>query len=86
VTPGYLAKRTPSDPRLQPLVDELRESMGAFSQSQYGRSTDINQSTLDTALASALSAAGRVKSEHSWLKTQLQRFKTNGAGTVDSRA
>jgi hypothetical protein len=86
VTPGDLAKRTPADPRLQPLVDELRESMGAFSQAQYGRSTEINQSALDTALASALSAAGRVKSEHSWLKTQLQRFTTNGAGAVESRA
>jgi hypothetical protein len=86
VTPGDLARRTPADPRLQPLVDDLRESIEAFSQAQYGRSTDMNQSALDAALASALSAAGRVKAEHSWLKTQVQRFTTSGAAAAESRA
>ena len=86
VTPGDLAKRTPTVPRLQQSVDELRESIGTFSQAQYGRATEINQSALDSALSSAISAAGRVKSEHSWLKTQLQRFTTNGAAAAESRA
>jgi hypothetical protein len=86
VTLGEFAKRAPADPRLQQSVDELRESIGTFSQAQYGRATEINQSALDSALSSAISAAGRVKSEHSWLKTQLHRFTTNGAAAVESRA
>jgi hypothetical protein len=86
VTPGDLARRAPANPRLQPLVDELRESINVFSQAQYGRATEINQSALDTALSSAMSAAGRVKAEHSWLKTQLQRFTTSRAPAVESRA
>jgi hypothetical protein len=86
VTAGDLVTRTPSDPRLQQSVDELRESMGAFSQAQYGRATTIDQSALDAALSSAISAAGRVKAEHSWLKTQLQRFTTSGAAAAESRA
>ena len=86
VTPGILAKGQLTDPRVQHLVDELRESIGTFSQAQYGRSTALDQSALDTALSSALSAAGRVKSQHSWLKTQLQRFTTSGAATAESRA
>lgn len=86
VTLGELAKRTPADPQLQPPVDDLRESIGAFSLAQYGRSTEIDQSALDAALSSAISAAGRVKSQHSWLKTQLQRFTTGGAPAAESRA
>jgi hypothetical protein len=86
VTPGDLAKRRPAVPRLQQSVDELRESIGTFSQAQYGRAAEINQSALDSALSSAISAAGRVKSEHSWLKTQLQRFTTNGPAAAESRA
>ncbi len=86
VTPGDLAKRTPTDPRLQQSVDDLRESMDAFSQAQYGRSAEINQSALDSALSSAISASGRVKSSHSWLKTQLQRLTSTGTAAAESRA
>jgi hypothetical protein len=86
VTPGDLARRTLADPRLQHLVDALRESIDTFSQAQYGRATEINQSALDTALSSAISAAGRVKAQHSWLKTQIQRFTTSRAPAVESRA
>ena len=86
ITPGDLARRTPANPRLQHLVDALRESMDTFSQAQYGRATEINQSALDTALSSATAAAGRVKAEHSWLKTQFQRFTTSRRPAVESRA
>ena len=60
--------------------------MDTFSQAQYGRATEINQSALDTALSSAIAAAGRVKAEHSWLKTQFQRFTTSRGPAVESRA
>jgi hypothetical protein len=86
VTPGDLARRAPANPRLQHLVDALKESIDTFSQAQYGRSTEINQSALDSALSSATSAAGGVKAEHSWLKTQLQRFTPGGAPAAESRA
>jgi len=85
ITPSNLAKAS-VHPRVQHAVDELRESMEAFSQSQYGRETALNQSALDSALTSAISAAGRVKAEHSWLKTQLQRWTTSGAAAAESRA
>jgi hypothetical protein len=86
VTSGDLARRAPADARLQQPVDELRESIDRFSLAQYGRSTEIDQSALDSALSSAISAAGRVKAKHSWLKTQLLRFRTGGAPAAESRA
>ena len=85
VTPGDLAKATP-DPRLQQPVDELRDSISAFSQAQYGRSAAIDQSALDSALSASISAAARVKAQHSWLKTQIQRFSASGAPAAESRA
>jgi hypothetical protein len=86
ITAGDLAKGTATDPRLQQPVDELRDSITAFSQAQYGRSTEIDQSALDAALSSAVSAAGRVKAQHSWLKTQIQRFIPSGAAAAESQA
>jgi hypothetical protein len=86
VTPGELSRRTPTHPRLQPSVDELRESIEAFSLAQYGRTTDVNQSALDSALSSARSAAGRVKAQHSWFRTMLHRFTPGGATAAESRA
>jgi hypothetical protein len=85
VTPGELSRR-PVNPRLQPSVDELRESIEAFSLAQYGRATEVNQSALDSALSSARSAAGRVKAEHSLFKMLLQRFTPGAAATAESRA
>src|SRR5262245_12435744 len=86
VPPGDLSKRPPTDPRLQQSVDYLRESIDAFSQAQYGRAAEINQSALDSALSSAISAAGRVKASHSWVKTQLQRLTSTGTAAAESRA
>jgi hypothetical protein len=80
------SSRRPVNPRLQPSVDELRESIEAFSLAQYGRATEVNQSALDSALSSARSAAGRVKAEHSLFKMLLQRFTPGAAATAESRA
>jgi hypothetical protein len=74
------------NPRVQHAVGELRDSIETFSRAQYGRAAALDQSALDTALTSAISAAGAVKTEHSWLKTQWQRFSASGAPAAPSRA
>ena len=61
-------------------------SIEAFSLAQYGRPAEMNQSTLDAALSSARSAAGRVKAQHSLFKMLLQRFTPGAAAAAESRA
>ena len=81
VTLGEFAKRTPPIRGFSNRVDELRESHRYVRRRRStDAATEINQSALDSALSSAMSAAGRVKSEHSWLKTQLHRFTTQWGG------
>jgi hypothetical protein len=86
VTPGDLVRAAASaDPSRQPMLEELRDAMTTFTQTQYGRGGQADQTALDAALSSAVNAAGRVKAEHGWIKTVLQQLARNRAA-VESRA
>ena len=69
-----------------PLLESLRDAIARFGASQYGRAQALDQTSLDDALASARSAAGQVRAEHSWLKTQLKQWRGGSATPVASRA
>lgn len=51
----------------------LASSLLAFSRARYGRAATIDGPALDDALDTAMAAAGRAKSEHSWLADLLRR-------------
>lgn len=69
----------------QQSFDELRAALVAFSVTQYAKEPVLDQSALDTALAGAVAAAGRVRAEHSWLKTAIRSFMSHRTA-VPSRA
>lgn len=85
VTAGDVARAADRQPERQPVLGNLRDALAVFSGTQYGRDAAIDQSALDAALDGAVAAAGRVKAEHSWLKTMLQQF-LGGRAPVESRA
>jgi hypothetical protein len=51
----------------------LASSLLAFSRARYGRNDKLDSSTLDEALDTAMAAARRASSEHSWLSDLLRR-------------
>lgn len=51
----------------------LASSLLAFSRARYGRSDKLDGSTLDDALETAMAAARRAASEHSWVADLLKR-------------
>ena len=85
VTPGDLKKRPSANPGQQEVLDELRSALEAFSLAQYGRETPVDQSALDAALASARSAAGRVKSKLPWVRAAFQ-WLVGGSAPAESQA
>jgi hypothetical protein len=85
VTAGDVQRAAARDPDRQPILGNLADALTTFSERQYGRATALDQTALDAALASANAAAGRVKAEHSWLKTLLRQF-SRGRTAVESRA
>ena len=80
-----LARSLPADAGRQQVLEGLQTALATLSLSQYGRAASLDQSALDSALSSAVDAAGRVQGEHSWLKELLQKFFGGGAAPVASR-
>ena len=51
----------------------LASSLLAFTRARYGRTDKLDGSALDEALDTAMAAARRAASEHSWLADLLRR-------------
>lgn len=85
VTAGDVQRAASREPDRQPILGNLTDALTTFSETQYGRATALDQTALDAALASAVAATGRVKAEHSWLKTVLRQF-FRSRPAVESRA
>jgi hypothetical protein len=84
VTAGDVARAANGDPE-RPALGDLRDALAAFTGTQYGRGSALDEASLDGALSGAIAAAGRVKAEHSWLKTMMRQF-LGGRAPVESRA
>ena len=80
----YVAAHPPSDAGQQQVLEDLREALKTFTLAQYGREAAIDESSLDSALATARAAAGRVKARHAWIKTAFRQLV--GGAPVESRA
>jgi hypothetical protein len=80
----HLAKQPPADAAEQQVLEALRDALRTFTFAQYGREAAIDESALDSALATARAAAGRVKARHAWIKTAFRQLV--GGAPVESRA
>jgi hypothetical protein len=67
------------DPARRQTLEDLHSALTAFGQAQYGRGTAADRTTLDAALASAISATGRLKSANRWPKPALRRLTARRA-------
>jgi hypothetical protein len=70
---------TGEDAARAPMLESLRDALSTFTVAQYAREAKIDDGALDSALSSAISATGRVRGEHSWLKTFLKQLRSGGA-------
>jgi hypothetical protein len=68
-----------SDPAHAQMLENVRDALAAFTASQYARDAALDESALDTALSSGMTAARQVSREHGWLKTFLKQLRTGGA-------
>lgn len=75
-----------SDAGRQQTLEQLQGALATLSLAQYGRAAALDQSALDSALAAAIDAAGKVKSEHSIVKELLQRLTGSDPTPEVSRA
>lgn len=69
----------------RPTLDALREALTTFSAAQYGRADTRDESALDEALATAMQAAGRVRSQYSFPGILFRRWIA-GWAPVESQA
>jgi hypothetical protein len=63
----------------------LEEALTTFAAVQYGRAAAPDQTALDAALSSAMSAAGQVKRRYNWMRELVGRMRRPQA-PVASRA
>jgi hypothetical protein len=57
-------------------LEELQESLSAFTVAQYARVPVFDRERLDEAMARARAAAARLRSERAWPKPQIRRWTT----------
>jgi hypothetical protein len=60
-------------------LEELQESLSAFTAAQYARMPAFDRGKLDEALTRAIDATARLKSERAWPKPQFRRLMTRQA-------
>jgi hypothetical protein len=83
-TPGDVARainRLPAtaSPSHRQMLEDLHAALTAFGKAQYGRDAAADRAALDAALASAVSATGRLKIEHIWPRPQLRKWTARPA-------
>jgi len=89
MTPADLApasgQHSTDDPGRAHMLEVLRDALVTFTSTQYGQQSALDQTSLDSALSGAIAAAGRVKGEHTWLKTFFRQLRAGGAA-VETQA
>ena len=81
VTTAQITKALNALPDIAPAsqrreLEELQESLSAFTVSQYARIPAFDRAGLDEALNRAVDATSRLKSERMWPKPQIRRWTT----------
>ena len=82
VTPEDLTRAlavAPADSPRSLILEPLREAMQTLGAAEYGREAAIDLSALDRSVSAVAEAAKRVRTEHSWPRTLLRRWRTADA-------
>jgi hypothetical protein len=92
VTPNVIAEelqRSPAGSRTTAqrtqVLENLRAVLGSLTASQYGRDSQLDETTLDEALDSGLNVLRRLKIENTWVVKKMRSFRPSRAD-VASRA
>ena len=68
-----------ANPSHRQMLEDLHAALTTFGKAQYGREAAADRAALDAALASAVSATGRLKTEHIWPLPQLRKWTARPA-------
>ncbi|MDR1990024.1 MAG: hypothetical protein LBQ09_07320 [Acidobacteriaceae bacterium] len=80
------AAKHPERATVPDAIDPLSEALTTFTNAQYGRTTALDQSALDSALATAMAGASEVKRRYNWLSELLAKMRRQPATPAESRA
>jgi hypothetical protein len=74
-----------ASPARKQTLEDLHSALTTFGKAQYGREAAADRTALDAALASAVSATSRLKTEHLWPRPQLRKWTARPAA-VENQA
>jgi hypothetical protein len=70
---------TAANPSHRQMLEDLQAALATFGKAQYGREAAADRTALDAALASAVSATRRLRTEHIWPRPQLRKWTARPA-------